>query len=497
MRESRHRMHAFGISVIFFFWAALYLPLLRTSPPWYGDEFFTLNVGLPMTHGELTNRALYSTFFSYAFNYQPFFAFLAGLFSRITAGDILGGRFLCALIGLGTAMTGFWFLHRRFGFFCGLFFAVFFLSYPQSIIHYRWIYPHGMVGLAIVGAVGLLMRPARLPQDWKAGLVLILGVGSHLLGVYATAAAVFCRLLRPKSWLPVILPSALFLLLVFFSLNSLLNGWPAEDLSILLRNYEADSENSGRGMNLIHNFLNFFLQDYFHISALVGFFLCLRRRSYMFCVVAFTMSFLLLRNRQNLTFFYYQAIVILPLLACIVAVGLCGLVRMARRRFAIEKRFVRAAQSGLCLFCLLFGLSQLPAILGERLPVRISDWVVDSIPDYEAAAKWLNQETNPSDLVMVHWNLGWMLQCRNADVLMATAWSGQPAGNFFEPPPGRERFRYPVDIQGAKFFVITRLDEMWTFQQKSVPLLLETSGVSTWPIVFQAGTVRVLKNPRL
>jgi len=497
MRVSRRRLIALGISVIFFFWAALYLPLLRTSPSWYGDEFFTLNVGLPMTHGDLTNRALYSTFFSYAFNYQPCFTFLAGLFSRITAGDILGGRFLCALIGLATALTGFWFLHRRFGFFCGLFFAMFFLSYPQSIIHYRWIYPHGMVGLALVGAVGLLMRPARLPQDWKVGLVLILGVASHLLGVYATAAAGFCRLLRPKSWLPVILPSTLFFLFVFFSLNFLLSGWPAEDLSHLLRNYEADSENSGRIMNLVYNFAAFFLQDYFHISALLGFFLCLKRPSYMLCIVAFVMSFLILRNRQNLTLFYYQALVILPLLACLAAVGLCGLVRLASRRFCVGKRFVRAVQSGLCLLCLLIGLSQVPAVLRERLPVRISDWVVDSIPDYEAAAKWLNQKTNPSDLVIVHWNLGWMLQCRNADILMATAWSGLPAGNFFDPPPDRKRFCYPTDIQGAKFFVITHLDEMWTFQQKSVPQFLETSGVSTWPTVFQAGTVRVLKNPKL
>lgn len=494
MRKLRLRMLAIGMGLIVVFWAALYLPLLRTSPPWYGDEFFTLNVGLPMTHGKLTNRALYSTFFSYAFNYQPCFTFLVGLFSRITADDILGGRFLCTLIGLGTALTGFWFLHRRFGFFCGLFFAICFLGYPQSIIHYRWIYPHGMVGWALIAAVGLLMRPARLPQDWKVGLVLILGVASHLLGVYATIAAGFCRLLRPKSWLPVTLPSALFLLLVFLGLNSLLKGWPAQDLSHLLRNYEADSEVSGRGFSLIHNFANFFFQDYFHISALLGFFVCLRRRSYMLCIAAFIMSFFLLRNRQNLTFFYYQVMVILPILAGLVAVGISGLMGFAKRRFLLGKGVVRAVQVLLCIFFLFLGFRQLPSVLEGRLPVRISAWVVDSIPDYEAAAKWLNRETNPNDLVIAHWNLGWMLHCRNADVLMATAWSGLPAGNFFDPPPARERFCYPLDIQNAKFFVITHLDELWAFQQKSVPFFLNTSGVLTWPIVFQAGTVRVLKN---
>lgn len=57
------------------------------------------------------------------------------------------------------------------------------------------------------------------------------------------------------------------------------------------------------------------------------------------------------------------------------------------------------------------------------------------------------------------------------------------------------RFRYHLDIHNANFFVITQLDELWAFQQKSVPFFLNTSGVLTWPIVFQAGTVRVLKNP--
>lgn len=486
-------MFGFGVVTIFLFWAVLYLPFLRTAPLWYGDEFFTLDVGLPLTHGELANRALTSTFFSYAFNYQPSFAFLAGLFSRITGGDILGGRFLCALIGLTTALTGFWFIHRRFGFFCGLFFALFFLSYPQSIIHYRWIYPHGMVGLALIGAAGFLMRPARLPQDWKVGLTLILGVASHLLGVYATMAAVCCRFLRPKSWLPVILPSALFLLLVFVILNLSLHGWPAEDLLHLLQNYERDSAQNAGG--LVRNFFIFFLHDYFHILALLGFFLCLRRRSYMLCIIALIISFLLLRNRQNLTFFYYQAIVVLPIFAALTAVGVYRSLALVSQRLPGQRTAIRALRCALCLACLVYGLLQVPLVLAERLPVRISVWTVDSIRDYETAAKWLNQRTSLNDLVIAHWNLGWMLHCRNADVLMATAWTGAPAGNFLEPPPARERFLYSVDIQSAKYFVITHLDEMWTFHQKSVPFFLENTGVLNWPIVFQAGTVRILQNP--
>jgi hypothetical protein len=297
--------------------------------------------------------------------------------------------------------------------------------------------------------------------------------------------------------LPVVLPSALFILTVFFALNIYLHGWAAEDLGYLLKRYELDSAQSGGGLKILHNYGIFFFQDYFHVFALIGFFLCLRRRTYMLCMISLMMSFFLLRNRQNLTYFYYQALVILPILAALASIGLYQLIRIIGRRFSLKRNAIRILQSGSAFVCILFGLLQLPAVLGERLPVRISPWVVSSIPDYESAASWLNKRTNSDDLVIAYWNLGWMLHCRNADVLMATAWTGLPGGDLLDPAPARERFRYPLDIQLAKYFVITELDELWAFRQRSVPTVLENSKVLTWPLVFQAGTVRILRNPNL
>ena len=72
-----------------------------------------------------------------------------------------------------------------------------------------------------------------------------------------------------------------------------------------------------------------------------------------------------------------------------------------------------------------------------------------------------------------------------------------PGGDLLDPAPARERLRYPLDIQLAKYFVITELDELWAFRQRSVPTVLENSKVLTWPLVFQAGTVRILRNPNL
>ena len=113
----------------------------------------------------------------------------------------------------------------------------------------------------------------------------------------------------------------------------------------------------------------------------------------------------------------------------------------------------------------------------------------------ETAARWLNDRTEPDDLVLCYWNLGWLLECRNADVLMVTAWHGLPAGDNYDPPPARNRFRYPLEISQAKYFVITELDERWAFGQGIVFSFLQDSGVLSWPLVFQSGLVRILQNP--
>jgi hypothetical protein len=107
----------------------------------------------------------------------------------------------------------------------------------------------------------------------------------------------------------------------------------------------------------------------------------------------------------------------------------------------------------------------------------------------------LNQNTTPQDLVITYWNLAWLLQAKTADILTAAAWAGYPAGDYFPTPPDHSRFRYPADLKQAKFFAVTELDERWAFAQGQVMTFLHASGVQTWPLVFQAGSIKVLSNP--
>jgi hypothetical protein len=495
-QKLRHRFFLIGTGLIFLFWAMLYLPNLRTAPNWYGDEILTLDIGKSLVKGQLANRAVFCTFFSPTYNYQPEFAYLTGLFSWLTGGDLLGGRFFSTLVGLLTALTGFYFVSRKRGFLWGLLFAITLLGYSQAVIHYRWIYPHDAVGLGILGATLLLMRPARSHGDWKAGAFLAIGAGSHLLAIHATALALLCRLKRSRSWFPVGLPPFLVICgsLLFVWLH--FHGWLWEDLKALGEIYSRYSDENGRGIRKLFNFLNFFLQDPFHMAALLGCLLCLRRRTYIIAFMALGLTFLLTQNRQNLPLFYYQAMIVFPLLALAIIFGLQFLSSLTVRKFSLPINARRVIPLVLIALSLALGARNIPAVLSGNLPTRVAPWVISSPTDYDETAKWINAHTDADDLVISYWTLGWQLKCHTADVLTACAWASRPAGDYFPTPPSHDRFRWDSGIGSAKYFVLTDLDQAWALAQGDALANVRDSGVDNWPLVYSCGTTRVLENPK-
>ena len=485
-----------GGLLILVFWAILYLPHLRTSPKWYGDEILTLDIGKSLIHGQFTNRSAYCTFFAPGYNYQMGFAFLTGLFSQITNGDILGGRFFSILIGLLTAWIGYYFISRKIGFIWGLFFAFLLLGYSQSIIHYRWIYPHNAVGLGVLGATLLLMRPAQTMTDWKAGCFLAVAAGSHLLAIHATATAVLCRLKRPASWIRVGLLPFLIIgvsaLIIWFHFH----GWLLEDLIALRDMYGRYSlENGGGGQKFI-NFSLFFLQDYFHLFAFIGCVLCLRRRTYVIPIMVLTLVFLLTQNRRNLPLFYYQAMTVLPILAVGTTFGsrflVCKLAKIVPAK-VLRKRLIETI---LVILLIVNGAWKLPAVLSGNIITRADPWAVSSSDDYDTTAAWINNHTKPDDLVITYWTLGWLLKCHNADVLAATAWSGGTAGDYYPTPISHERFRWDADISKAKYFILTELDQKWALAQGDALRVVKASGIQGWPIIYECGSIKVFQNPK-
>ena len=476
-------------------WACLYLPHLRTSPGWYGDETVTLMIGKSLYQGEGADRAMQATFWHPSYAYQPGYAWLVGLAAEATNGDILGARFFNTLLALSIALILYFCGRKMFGQAPALLSALIFLSYEQSIVHFRWIYSHNAVALGFVISVLFLIRKSSLRNDLVAGIGLAIATLSHPLFVHGSIAACLCRLKRPVSWLRMAIFPALALsgLTLWTWLLITDKDWLLQDFSTLGRFYAQFSKDNGSGFQSLKNIFNFYSQDFFHAGAFFCALICCWRRFQAIPIFLAVVSGLILQNRQNLTIFYYQAVVFLPILALAYAGALRILIVYLRKLIGLRPRTL--VLPAFLIPAIFFANSFPKSAVGSLTP-RNQFWVTQNSAEVESAAQWINARVEPTDLVVCHQNIGWLLKCRTTDFMQATAWSGRPTFSF-EELPAKERFLFPAEISTAKYLVIGDIDQRWTFAQPNVQWILEKMEKEKWPIKWQGGDYLILENPSL
>ncbi len=288
-------------------------------------------------------------------------------------------------------------------------------------------------------------------------------------------------------------PAVVLLLTLAFIVAKQGTNWLLDDLHKLVAFYSEYSEENGGGLKVFENLWVFFTQDLFHIGAIVFLIFSFRRRYFPLAITLAVVSFLLLRNRQNLTVFYYQAIVLTPLLALLWALGAASVGRILRRR--LHSRLVqRTLLYGCFVFPVTLAITQLPAILSGKLTPRNQTWVTQSTEEVDRAAGWLNKQTRADDLVIANSNLSWLLHAKSADLMQATLWRGVPTV-FFPGGLNKDRFRYPVDIKSAKYLVIGDIDQVWTLGQENIAETLQLADIEKWPIVWQGRYYVIVENP--
>ena len=77
---------------------------------------------------------------------------------------------------------------------------------------------------------------------------------------------------------------------------------------------------------------------------------------------------------------------------------------------------------------------------------------------------------------------------------MCVAWEGLPTFTYEHGLP-KDRFRYPADIDRAKFLVLTDIDRIWTLGQPNVNAVLNERTLSGWNPIYQSGSCLVLAPP--
>ena len=485
-----------GAVLLLLLWALLYLPHLRSSPRWYGDELVTLLAGQSLVDGSFANRALRYSYFSGFTNYQPPVCFLYALAARVLAGgDILGARVLAVLFALATALAAFHLLSSRGRIVDGLSAGVLLLAAPESLVHFRWVYPHLAVALSVVVAGLLLDRPPERRRDWSIGLACALAASAHLLVVHVTLAALLARWRHPRSWLRIAAPPAVVLL------ANLLLGWAISgrqlflDLGEVALQYTTHTDGSSL-LTRAATVWRFFSWDLLHVLYLLALVVlgCLRR----FALVAFAglIGLLVIQNRPELPVFYYQAIIFTPLLAVCLALALRPCWRSLLRSLPAGTRLPAQRLAMLALPVLVL-LPSARASLAGTITSRNDFYVAPSIADLESTAAWVNQRSKPQDLVVAFWDLGWMLRARWTDIIQCAVWEYGSAPEFYKRQRSREEFLFPANVRAARFLVVGPLDVRFAFAQGNVARLLQATGIERWPVVSRTATTVVLANPAL
>jgi hypothetical protein len=476
-------------------WAICYLPNLRTSPGWYGDETITILAGKSILRGDFANRALKYSFFSPFTNYQPPAITAYALFAGITNGDILGARILSVVLALVIAIVVHRLLAERLGEVAAFIAAITILLTPQHTIHFRWVYPHYFCSLAVV-LIGLLQsRPPSPRRDWLMGFSCGVAACGHLLAMYVTLAAIASCIKRPAAWMRIIAPPAV-VVLVSLSLGYYASGAQLfKDLSELAGTY-ASSSRSTDTLGKCWNVFRFFSWDAFHIlmfASLVG--LVLTRR---FAEAAFAgiISIAIIQNRAELPVFYYQSMVFVPLLAVYAIEFGYRIAYALARRLSLHEQ---AGRVGACATISLLPLCFAPQAIGNSIAgthvSRNSFWVAPSASDLEKAAAWINANSVDDELIVSYWDAGWLLRGRWTDLMQCAVWSYGNFPFFYDRDRTHAEFLFPADLRTAKFVLVGQLDVRWLWGQGQIPQMLEKYDLPKWPIVYRTETTAVLRNP--
>ena len=497
LKRVRRAAWIFPVALLLSVWSLLYLPHLRTSPAWYGDETIALSAGLDLTRGIAAHRAVWNTFWHPYGPYQPGYELLIGSMAQLFQGDILGGRIVNALLALGVALTIYFYGRSILGIFPVLFAALLFLSYEQSIIHFRWIFTHNLIAFGFTITFLALSRPAGPRNDLIAGFGIAIAAAALPLFVYGCVPAILIRIKRPRSWPRLFVP-ALIVVGLSLTLGWLMTPAPKflwSDLAATFQFYARSSQQSSATLQqAVLNVIRFYSQDGVHMVGVLMLLLCLCRKFYAIGLGGLIISLLLVQNRQNLPLFYYQAVTFLPLMMLAYAAAQQRLWQFVRRR-GVRSQIIRGAQAVLLTVPIAGAAGQIPNSLAGRITPRIHYWTTQNTAEVEQAARWINERVAPDDFVICHSNIAWLLKARTADFLQVTTWERLPTWPF-DKPLERTQFRYNAGLEDAKFAIIGDIDTRWTFLQPNVDKLIRKMVEEGWPVVWSGKNYHILENPR-
>jgi 4-amino-4-deoxy-L-arabinose transferase-like glycosyltransferase len=478
--------------VLVVLWALLFLPNLRTNPNWYGDEGEWMEKCWTFIHGTPRVGPIIDDFV-FPYPYPPLYMVVTGSLLRVFGNDIVVARAVGAATALAAGMILFWIGKRlrgpSFGFLC----AAAFLVYPQANMNFRWVRSHPMAGTLALACIGFLicyLQEKRLRDLVWAGIFCSLATATNYYavgmigGVIAVTVSVNWRRWRELSaWRDVVVGAAaagsfgtLFVLWYIVTQGGM--GHLREQVQRLGGMTQAP------GLAEIGSRIAKFCfttptsigpqglqgHDVWLIAAVLGLvaFPVARLRGWLvFWLVA--LMWPIFRKQDNLSIFFYPATVFLPLMA----LGVGGAAEQLGRLVAWGLNKKTSVGIQIAPGVVAFGVWAIVSLNGAwgHFDTMIDRFTQQSIPEAEAAMKYVNEHTTDDDFVLVPKQIYWLVKAPRRSMLShCQTIEGKTNGAWPVPIP-RDRFWFDCRWENAKYLVLASGVDATGHQQWGIDLV--------------------------
>ncbi|HVM60094.1 MAG TPA: glycosyltransferase family 39 protein [Verrucomicrobiae bacterium] len=530
-------------------WAALFLPNLRSNPNWYGDEGEWMEKSWTFIHGTPRVGPIINDFV-FPYPYPPLYMLVNGALLRVFGNDIVVARGLGAVTALAAAAILFWIGARlrgpAFGFLC----AAALLVYPQTNMNFRWVRSHPMTGTLALACMGFLigyLQDKRLKDLVWAGVFCSLATAANyyavgmIPGVIAVAVWVNWRRWRePSAWRDVMTGAAtagafgvVFVLWYVATQGGLahlreqvqrLGGMtqPAGIVEVCSRIarfcFTTPTSIGPQGLEG---------HDVWLIAAVVGLiaFPVARLRGWLVFWLA-ALMWPIFRKQDNVSWFFYPATVFLPLMA----LGVGGAAEQVGRLVTATLQKKDSVGLRVAPGVVAFGAWAIVSLNGAwgHFDTMIDRFTQQSIPEAEAAMKYVNEHTTDADFVLVPKQIYWLVKSPRRSMLSHCQTIEGKTNAAWPVRIPRDRFWFDCRWPNAKYVVLASgvdatgrrqwgIDLVYTLGAggagEIVPLMLDEKwnvvyaggrGVAyapigpdkKWPVVLD-GEYLVLANPQL
>ncbi len=515
LKTTRERWLAAALLIL---WIFLYLPHLRTSPNWYGDEGEWMDKCWTLVHGTPRVGPIINDFV-FPYPYPPLYMAVNGALLRAFGNDILVARALGALTALAAAGILFWIGKRLrddwFGVVCGASLLV----YAQADMNFRWVRSHPMAGTLALASAGFLicyLQDKRLRDLMGAGLFCALATATnyYTVGMIPAVIAVAVWVNAPHwrkvtAWRNVFLGAAaaggygtLFVLWYLMTKGGLghlqeqlhrLSGMtqpaPLSEVAARIVKFCFDTP-THIGVTGLEG------HDLWLIAAVIGLaaFPVARLRAWLVLWLLLLM-YPIFRKQDNVSWFFYPATIFLPLMA----LGVGGALEQAGRlivRFITKKDVLAARLAPACVAFLFWGATTLTGAMGH-FDSLIDTFSQYSAPDAEAAMRYVNDHTTADDFVLAPKQIYWLVKTPRKCMLSQVAVYEGGTNAAWPVPIPRDTFWFDCDWQNAKYLVlasgVTRdghphgIDLVYTRSLGGVQEIIDEVMGQKWPVVYAGG----------